>query len=689
MFNFVTELVESYVPKPVEKSIENLLGSLGAATGSDPGIDQYGNQETLNSLYDNITWVYRSIAFIASNLARVPWKYMRGDKDVTDSLPFNVFSNPNPMQTRYDFLVESFSRLEMQGEMFWELYRAKDEVLGNRVVAIFSDWRSEEVKIVPSKGKFIIDYYERTLNGKPIKYAPEDIFYVKYFNPFSTLRGMTPLRPARHISEADLNATYYNKQFFKQGARPSGVLTTDEKLQKPEQERLEEYLKSKYQSVEQMHQLLVLWGGLKFVPLNTMSMTEMQFPKLKEMSREEIVVAFGLNLEVMGLGRKTFENVKQYRKLAWTEKLIPTNDKILSLVNKDLIKDIYGMDDLEVVADYTNIDALKEERSKKMIDYQKGFQSGAITPNEIRKRVFNLDPILIPEMDSTYLHLNVTNPVDLPDIQMPNEPPKQMTRLFVKRLTKDERTKIWWSKIKILEKHESVLRGIMDDYFNEVHKVISAKIPDIIKTEGDKPSAPPSLLARAKRFFDKNIWQKYLVKNAGPQIATTFIDTASGVMAAEGLLFDATDPYVRNLIAQRIKRFSRFVSETTENHIIKLVEGALQETFEAGMQAQSRAIQEVFTMYNVQAKRGRSLLIARTESMGSANAGTQTALVKGKFARKMWLTSRDDKVRESHIIDGQVVHVNEAFQLADGSYVMFPQDINERCILMATWEPIT
>ena len=55
----------------------------------------------------------------------------------------------------------------------------------------------------------------------------------------------------------------------------------------------------------------------------------------------------------------------------------------------------------------------------------------------------------------------------------------------------------------------------------------------------------------------------------------------------------------------------------------------------------------------------------------------------------MWITSRDDRVRDSHQIDGDVVNVDENFSLADGSSVSFPQDFQERCIIISTIEPKT
>lgn len=387
--------------------------SVLSALGSSP-VHDFGDQGAINQLYDNIIWTYRSIGFIASNLATVPWKVYKKTPtksdpdekiDVTDSPQFEILKKPNRFQTLYDFKFESYARLSLQGELFWELdYRPAI----NKILGIYADWRSEEVKILPDS-EFMIAGYERNINGNKITYQRDQIIYLKYFNPYDALRGLSPLRPSRHSSTMELNAIGFNKNFFKQGARPSGVLTTDQKLNTVEEERLREQIRSKYQSLNQMHEIMVLWGGLSFTPLNTMSMTDMQFQQLREMNREEIIAGFGLSLEVLGLGQKTYENVKYYRRLAWTETLIPLNKKFSESLTMFLIPKLIGRNTGEYVIepDYSKVEALKEDRSQKTKDYSEGFKSGALTPNDIRQDVFGKDPIKMPEMDMTYLPFNV------------------------------------------------------------------------------------------------------------------------------------------------------------------------------------------------------------------------------------------------------------------------------------------
>ena len=92
---------------------------------------------------------------------------------------------------------------------------------------------------------------------------------------------------------------------------------------------------------------------------------------------------------------------------------------------------------------------------------------------------------------------------------------------------------------------------------------------------------------------------------------------------------------------------------------------------------------------------GRSRMIARTESTKAVNLATnqsyQTAANEGIKIQKEWLSSRDDKVRETHReLDRQVVGVNEDFTVpstgekgsSPGAFQNPAESINCRCTII-------
>ena len=369
---------------------------------------QYGDIESLSRVYDNLVWVYRCVTSIAENISGLPTRVIvntpkQETVDVSDLRDFDVLlRNPNPFQTRYDFMMESISRLLLQGEMFWRIQydnRGRPEM-------VFADWRSDEVEIIPSPEGYI-ERFVRHVNGKRYEFTIDEVFYVRFFNPNSSLRGVSPLHASTHAAMLDLSAIDYNKRFFRQGMKFTGVFTTDKHLSETEARRLKERLKEIYSGVQNMWDPAVLWGGLKFEPLNSMTLRDADFAKLREMNRQEIAVAFGVPLEVLGIGKATYENLRYARKLFWAETLIPMIRKISEAVTKFLLPRFTPMARVEFQFDTSSVPALKEDITARRQDFEVGFRIGAVTPNEVRQHVFGFDPIDSPEMNMTYLPANL------------------------------------------------------------------------------------------------------------------------------------------------------------------------------------------------------------------------------------------------------------------------------------------
>tara|TARA_R100000655_G_scaffold93154_1_gene134399 strand:- start:1499 stop:4693 length:3195 start_codon:yes stop_codon:yes gene_type:complete len=91
----------------------------------------------------------------------------------------------------------------------------------------------------------------------------------------------------------------------------------------------------------------------------------------------------------------------------------------------------------------------------------------------------------------------------------------------------------------------------------------------------------------------------------------------------------------------------------------------------------------------------RSRMIARTEATKAINLASnqsyQTAANEGIRIEKEWLSSRDDKVRETHVeLDGQIVGVNDDFIVpstgekgsAPGAFAAASESINCRCTII-------
>ena len=398
MFGFIDNINAGHLPGSGKKGTSLVSFLSPSESGVAPS---YGDQETLNKIYENLEIVYRCVFMAASNIARLPKKIIRIDNkgnetDVSELFP--IFTNPNDQQTDFDFWVESISRLSLQGELFWELLLDGSGYPS----AMFADWRSEEID-VKNKDQ-VITGYRRNTGTASIDFTPDEVIFIKSFNPYSKFRGISPLRSARHSVELDLDALNFNKSFFKQGMKINGILQTEQELDSKVAKRIRKDFEKVYSGLDNMHKTAVLHSGLSFTALNDMSLTDAQFLELRTMNRENIALAYGTPLEVLGIGKATFQNEKYARRKYWTETLFPEIMRVEQAINKNLVPRLISTKNKFLKYKFKfitkDIEALKEDRSAKVKDYVQGLSQRALTINEMRVDVFGKEPFKDSQFDA-------------------------------------------------------------------------------------------------------------------------------------------------------------------------------------------------------------------------------------------------------------------------------------------------
>jgi uncharacterized protein with gpF-like domain len=125
----------------------------------------------------------------------------------------------------------------------------------------------------------------------------------------------------------------------------------------------------------------------------------------------------------------------------------------------------------------------------------------------------------------------------------------------------------------------------------------------------------------------------------------------------------------RNFIAIESSKAITQITATTRSQVKKV----LKEAAVAGSSIQETAKSLRTTIAG--ASRKRAITIARTELIGSMNAGAYTgALSTGLKLNKVWLATSDKRTRDTHReADGQRVDINQAFNVG-GDSAAYPGD---------------
>jgi len=180
-------------------------------------------------------------------------------------------------------------------------------------------------------------------------------------------------------------------------------------------------------------------------------------------------------------------------------------------------------------------------------------------------------------------------------------------------------------------------------------------------------------------------WQALFQATTETVRAESYLRSATETTEAiTGRRFQMTEEARRILSSLDLTHYL-FVNATTQRNLKDALVPALSDVGGASTEKVARSIAEVFGVRKSDATR-----IARTEIATSVqSAQIQGYAQTGVVERKMWNTSLDGAVRDSHIIEGQTRGLDEAFTLADGGQAMAPADptldagdrVNCRCFV--------
>jgi hypothetical protein len=187
----------------------------------------------------------------------------------------------------------------------------------------------------------------------------------------------------------------------------------------------------------------------------------------------------------------------------------------------------------------------------------------------------------------------------------------------------------------------------------------------------------------ASELFPLDGWQDLFRVTTDPVRAASFVASATeATTAITGSRFVMTEVARATLTLLDDAHYA-FVNESTQGLLAK----ELGLGLEAGESIDQMALRigKTFGLRKQQSQR-----IARTEVASAVqSAQIQGYKQTGVVERQIWNTSLDDKVRDSHTIDGQVVDLEGTFTFANGAQARFPSDpvlsaadrINCRCFV--------
>jgi HK97 family phage portal protein len=150
-----------------------------------------------------------------------------------------------------------------------------------------------------------------SLGESPREFTYKDIIHVTAPLSVNGITGIAPIAHAREAIGLALVLEQYAARLFGRGARPSGVLAFDQKLDAATAARMKASWQSAHGGANSGGTAVIEAGG-KFQPI-TLNSVDAQFLEMRQFAIVEIARAFGLSPVMIGdASRATWTNAEQY-----------------------------------------------------------------------------------------------------------------------------------------------------------------------------------------------------------------------------------------------------------------------------------------------------------------------------------------------------------------------------------------
>jgi HK97 family phage portal protein len=320
-----------------------------------------------------ISAVISAISLLADSVASMPlrtFKIENGKRVATD-LPY-ILKQPDIDSNEYELVHQIVASMALHGNAYVHLDRdKKGEIIGLVPLHVY------QMQVLPTGDQTGRKYLHL---GNEI--PAEDLIHMRWFTPPQSLVGVSPLIQSRNLIGLAMAMDRHLGQFYAEGATPSSILETDQKLTN-EQAQI---IRNTWEATHKRHRRpAVLSDGLKWKPITT-SAADQQMIETREQLIRDIARVFRIPAHLIlasGGDTQTYQNVEQASLNFLTHTITPWIRRVeigLSRVLPD------GTDIAFDTSSLLRTDALTRAKVNML-----NVQIGARTPNEVRQ-IEGLEP---------------------------------------------------------------------------------------------------------------------------------------------------------------------------------------------------------------------------------------------------------------------------------------------------------
>ena len=350
-----------------------------------------------------VSVVLGCVSLLADSVASMPLRAYTIGKDgqrVMRPLP-DVLADPDPESNTYELIHQVMASLALHGNAYVKIDRDRS---GNMIGLV--PLHPYQMQVLPTG-----DMTGRRYLHLGNEMDREDMLHLRWFTPPQSLVGISPLNQSRNLVGLAIAMDRHLAQFYGEGATPSSILMTDQKLTL-DQARI---IQGTWEATHKRHRRpAVLSDGLKWQPITT-SAADQQMIQTREQIIRDIARIFRVPSHLIGAmgDNQTYQNVEQASLNFLTPTIAPWIRRL-----ETAISTILDPED-DVAFDTSTLlrtDALTRARVNEL-----NIKMGARSPNEVRQ-IEGMEPYIGGDVFNQAIQGSLTAGGDLPSLGVDADP---------------------------------------------------------------------------------------------------------------------------------------------------------------------------------------------------------------------------------------------------------------------------
>lgn len=198
--------------------------------------------------------------------------------------------------------------------------------------------------------------------------------------------GRSPLNAIFYEIEQHLNGNIHNNSLLKNGARPSGVITSDPEstfnlFDDDNYEKIKSEIRNYYQGSGNVGNVLILDGAKEFKELS-INNKDMDFKELKNQVSQQIYANLNIPKPLVDSNTMTYSNFKEALFMLYYLNIIPISNLIFEKLTNFLMPRYKDGDKYEITFDVRDIPALQVVQDEQL---ERLYKLGILNLNEARE----------------------------------------------------------------------------------------------------------------------------------------------------------------------------------------------------------------------------------------------------------------------------------------------------------------